>query len=479
MLQLFNTMSRRREKITALSDNTIRMYTCGPTVYDYAHIGNFRSFLFSDLLVRYLQFKGFKTRHVMGITDIDDKIIKRGLDKGVDPLKLALEFEGIFKEELEELNVHSVDVFPRSTELINEIIAQVKRMLGKKAAYQTKNGVYFEVAAFPQYGKLSHQNLEELSKHRIEPDEHKKDQKDFALWKITPKDEINWDSPWGKGRPGWHIEDTAMSEKHLGEQYDLHAGGIDLVFPHHECEIAQMESLTGKPLVKYWVHPEHLMVDGRKMAKSEGNFFTLNDVLKKGYSPQAFRYLCLSSHYRSQLNFTFEGLKTAENTVSGFLGFYQNVKEYKPSKEKNAGKEKKQADKEKQGGDGITELCGNALKKFEEVLDDDLNTPQALAVVFDFVKEVNKAMQEKTLGKSGQKRVIAAIERIDEVLGLLHYAKTKSAQLSEEKIKELIEQREAAKKEKDYEKADEIREKLREKGVLLEDTKDGVKFKIA
>ncbi len=462
-------MSRKKEQIIPLKNNTIRAYTCGPTVYDYAHIGNFRSFLFSDLLVRYLKFKGFKTRHVMGITDIDDKIIKRAMDKNTEPLKLALEFEKIFKQELEELNIHSIDVFPRSTELINEIIAQIKRMLGKKVAYQTKNGVYFEVAAFPTYGKLSHQDLSELSKHRIDADELKKDQKDFALWKITPKDEINWDSPWGKGRPGWHIEDTAMSEKFLGEQYDLHAGGIDLVFPHHECEIAQMESLSGKPLVKYWVHPEHLMVDGKKMAKSEGNFFTLNEVLKKGFSPAAFRYLCISSHYKSQLNFTFDGLQAAENTVSGLLGFYQNIKEYKTGNES----------KENKSSGELKELCENTLEKFEEALDDDLNTPQALAVVFDLVKQVNKAMQEKTLGKSGQKTAIKVIERIDEVLVLLYYAKTKSSQLTEKKIKELIAQREEAKKEKDYSKADEIRAKLKEKGVLLEDTKEGARFKLA
>ena len=461
-LKLFNTLTRKKQIFKPIKGKEVGMYSCGPTVYDYAHIGNFRAYVCVDILKRYLKYSGYKVNHVMNITDVDDKTIRGANKEGIPLKEYSSRYEKAFFEDLETLNIDKADTYPRATEHIKEMVEIIKKLLKNKIAYTSEDGsVYFNIKKFKDYGKLSHTKISSLKEGaRVKQDSYEKEEaKDFALWKAYDKEDGNvfWETDIGKGRPGWHIECSAMSMKHLGNHFDIHAGGIDLVFPHHENEIEESEASTKKKFANYWFHNEHLLVNGQKMSKSLGNFFTLRDLLQKGFNPKAIRYLLLSAHYRMQLNFTEEAVKAAENAVQRLRDFMIKIKEIKIGyNNKNIGK-----------------LIEKTKKDFESSMDDDLNISEALSRVFEFVKEVNTLMMEGKIGKDDAKKIIDLMSGFDKLLGILE---EKDEELSPE-LKKLIDEREKARKEKDFAKADEIRIELKEKGIILEDTKEGVRWK--
>lgn len=464
MLQFYNSLSRKKESFKPLKDKEVGMYTCGPTVYDYAHIGNYRAYIFEDLLRRYLEYKGFKVIQVMNLTDVDDKTIKGSREKGISLNEFTEGYKKSFFEDIKTLNIEKAEHYPEATKHIPEMVGLIKKLLEKGFAYKAEDGsIYYKVSAFKGYGRLSHLKLKELKEGaRVKQDEYEKEEaRDFALWKAWNEEdgEVFWENELGKGRPGWHIECSAMSMKYLGESFDIHTGGIDNIFPHHENEIAQSEASTGKKFVNYWMHCSHLIVEGKKMSKSLGNFFTLRDLLEKGCSPKAIRYVLLSTNYRNELNFTEEGLKAAENIVEKFREFLGKLKE-----EKKEGKE----------GSEVKKLIEKTKKEFEKQLDDDLNISSAFSSIFNFMREVNKLIGEERLTKNDSQAVLSAMNEFDRVLGLLEFEKEKP--LSKEE-KELIEKREDHRKKKEFDKADEVREKLKSMGIQLDDTKDGFKWK--
>ena len=398
----------------------------------------------------------------MNITDVDDKTIKGANEEGISLKEYTQRYEKAFFEDIEALNIDKADAYPRATEHIKEMAEIIKKLLKNKIAYKSDDGsIYYDISKFKEYGKLSHTKVAELKEGaRVKQDSYEKEEaKDFALWKTYDKEDGDavWKTEIGNGRPGWHIECSAMSMKYLGEHFDIHAGGIDLVFPHHENEIAQSEASTKKKFVNYWFHNEHLLVDGKKMSKSLGNFFTLRDLLQKGYHPKAIRYLLLSAHYRVQLNFTEESAKAADNAVHRLDDFMAKLKEIK----NNVGNKK------------INALIQKTKKYFDEAMDDDLNISSALSHVFEFVKEMNTLIMENKIGKNYAKKIINFMHEIDKVLGILE---EKEEKLNSE-LKKLIDEREKARKEKNFAKADRIREELKQKGIVLEDTKDGVRWK--
>ena len=461
-LKLCNTLTRKKEVFKPIKDKIVKLYTCGPTVWDFAHIGNFRAYICSDILKRYLKYKGYKVKHVMNITDVDDKTIKGANEDGISLKEFTRRYEKAFFEDIETLNIDKADIFPRATEHIKEMIAIIKKLLRNKIAYKSDDGsIYYDISKFKDYGKLSHIKTKELKEGaRVKQDSYEKEEaKDFALWKAYDKEDsdVFWKTELGNGRPGWHIECSAMSMKYLGEHFDVHAGGVDLIFPHHENEIAQSEASTKKKFVNYWFHNEHLLVDGHKMSKSLGNFYTLRDLLNKNYNPKAIRYLLLSANYRVQLNFTEEAVKAAENSIQRLKDFLIKLKEIK----------------NKIDNKNINKIIQKTKKQFEKAMDDDLNISVALSHIFEFVKKINTWMMENKVGKNDTKKIISFMHEIDKVLGILE---EKEEKLSKE-IKKLIEEREKARKEKNYEKADEIRQQLKEKGIILEDTKKGVRWK--
>jgi len=433
------------------------MYTCGPTVYDYAHIGNFRAYMCSDILKRYLKYKGYNVKHVMNITDVDDKTIKGAMEERISLKEYTKRHEKKFFEDLEALNIDRADVFPRAIEHIKDMVKIIKNLLDKKIAYKAKDGIYFDISKFKDYGKLSHTRLKKLEGgKRVKQDQYDKDEvQDFALWKFwdTEDGSVFWKTEIGKGRPGWHIECSAMSMEYLGNNFDIHTGGVDLVFPHHENEIAQSECSTGKKFVNYWIHNEHLLVNGQKMSKSSGNFYTLRDLLGKSFDPKAIRYLLLSSHYRQQLNFTEEGIKAAENAIQRLNDFVLKLKSIKNKSKNNK----------------IKKLIEQTKKHFEKEMDDDLQISNALAVIFDLVKKINTLIMKDKIGKEDAGNVYDLMLEFDEVLGVLDVKKEK---ISDE-IKKLVKERDKARKENDYKKADKIREEITRKGYVLEDTVDG------
>ncbi len=460
-LKLCNTLTRKKEIFKPIKNKIVKLYTCGPTVWDFAHIGNFRAYICSDILKRYLKYKGYKVKHVMNTTDVDDKTIKGANKEGISLKEYTKRYEKAFFEDIETLNIDKADIFPRATEHIKEMIEIIKKLLKNKIAYKTDDGIYFDISKFKDYGKLSHTKLKglEIGK-RVKQDQYEKEEaQDFALWKAYDKEDGNfvWKTELGDGRPGWHIECSAMSMKYLGEHFDIHAGGVDLIFPHHENEIAQSEASTKKKFVNYWFHNEHLLVDGHKMSKSLGNFYTLRDLLNKGYNPKAIRYLLLSAHYGVQLNFIEKAVKAADNSVQRLQDFMIKLKEIK----------------NKINNKNIDKIIKKTKKDFEDAMDDDLNISVALAHIFGFVKEVNTLMMKNKVGKNNTKKIINFMVKIDKVLGVLE---EKEEKLSPE-LKKLIDEREKARKEKNYEKADKIRQQLKEKGVILEDTKEGVRWK--
>lgn len=465
MLVLYNTLSRKKEKFVPIVDGEVRMYTCGPTVYNYPHIGNLRTFIFEDLLKRWLEYKGYKVIHVMNITDVDDKTIKNSIANNMSLKEYTDIYKKAFFEDIKTLNIEPATYYPAATEYINEMIEMIEVLVKKGYAYETDDGVYFDISKFPEYGKLSHFNKEELkagASGRINLDEYDKEEiSDFALWKKWSSEDgdVKWPSPFGEGRPGWHIECSVMSMKLLGETFDIHCGGIDNMFPHHENEIAQSEAYSGKKFVNYWLHSVHLVVDGEKMSKSKGNFYTLRDLLSKGYSPRAIRYALLSTHYRKPLNFTFDLINQSDAALKRIDDFILAMKNLK-----------------KDGGadEFLKRVLENSLKGFEEALDDDLNISEALAHMFELIKIYYENFDK--ISSSLAKEVIGAFESIDRVLGVIFFSEKSSDELTEEEM-ELINKRNEARKNKNYKLADEIREILLSRGIELRDTKDGTIWK--
>lgn len=468
MLKFHNTLSGNIENFEPLEKGKVKIYMCGPTVWNFAHIGNFRSFTFGDILQKYLKFKGFDVTYVMNLTDVDDRIINESNKQGISIDEMTAPFIVAFNEDMATIGNQTPDVQPRATEHIAEMIEIISKLLENGKAYESDGSIYFRITAFPDYGKLSKINFAgniEGGSQRVDTDKYEKeDARDFALWKLVSDDETpGWDAPFGRGRPGWHIECSAMSMKYLGETFDIHAGGIDLQFPHHENEIAQSEGSTGKLFSKYWLHGEFLKIDNEKMAKSLGNDYTLRDIINQGFSPLAIRYLLISVPYGKQLNFTFEGLKGAETAVERLQQFRRLVVEER-EKERHGDTE----------NSDVISLVNQSLIEFETSLDDDLNTSQAFAVIHNLVREVNSVLAEKGLTEVESESVLEAIEKFNSVLGI--FGEEKSEMLDEE-IEKLIQERQEARHNRDFQRSDEIRDLLLEKGIILEDTKEGVRWK--
>jgi cysteinyl-tRNA synthetase len=471
-LKLFNTLSRSIQEFAPLAPPRAGMYCCGPTVYDYAHIGNWRTFVFGDLVRRYLEFKDFQLTHVMNITDVEDKIIKGARETKTSLREFTGKYEAAFLEDLRTLNCREPHHKPRATEFIPEIVALIEKLLERGFAYKADGSVYFSIekyrAAGCVYGKLLKLNFEELRvSERVKSDEYAKESiADFALWKARSPDdgEIFWPSPFGEGRPGWHIECSAMSMKILGPGFDLHLGGEDLIFPHHEDEIAQSEGATGKTFVKYWLHGAHLLVEGKKMSKSLGNFFTLRDLLAKGFTGREIRCLLLSAHYRETFNFTLDGLQGAKNALARIDECLGKLREIADSS-KSALAAPKLREGEDEGG--------STLQQFSDALDDDLNVSAAWAAVFDWVNKLNRRMAESALAPNEAAAALATWAKMDSVLGV----GTKSEADVPAEISALLAARQAARKEKNFKRSDEIRAELQTKGWTIEDTPKGPKLK--
>lgn len=464
MLRFFNTLSRQIEEFHPLEEGKVRMYICGPTVWNFAHIGNFRTFIFGDVLRRYLKFKGFQVTHVFNLTDIDDRIINEANARGIAIDEFTAPFITAFWDDFDALGMERPEVTPRATHHIAEMIEMISKLIANGKAYESDGSIYYRISAFPNYGKLSKINFSgniHGGSERIDTDKYdKEDARDFALWKLVDEDEQpGWDAPFGRGRPGWHIECSAMSMKYLGETFDIHAGGQDLQFPHHENEIAQSEGATGKQFAKYWIHSEFLKIDDVTMSKSKGNFFTFRDLREQGYSALAIRYLLLSVPTRKQLNFTFEGLQGAESTVERLRNFQTLVRETRAAATSS-------------------EKASLAVKKarseFEAAMDDDFNTAAALAAIHDMVREVNSLIAIGDVGEAERGLVLDAIGAFDSVLGIFDHSRDETL---ETEIERLIEERQEARRRRDFARSDAIRDGLLEKGIVLEDTKDGVRWK--
>ncbi|AXC13218.1 Cysteinyl-tRNA synthetase [Acidisarcina polymorpha] len=488
-IRLFNTLSSTIEDLVPAGAKTFGMYACGPTVYDYGHIGNFRTFLQVDVLRRFLKQQGITVRHVMNVTDVDDKIIRNAALAGLPIEEYTPRFEQAFFEDLDSLNVERPEVIARATENIAEMVALIDRLAAQDLAYRTEDGSwYFRIAGFPEYGKLSKKDFNGISDGaRVDLDEYDKDSaRDFALWKAPKEGEYRWETHLGPGRPGWHIECSAMAMKFLGETFDLHAGGEDLMFPHHENEIAQSESATHKQFARHWFHVRFLLVEGRKMSKSEGNFYTLRDLLLKGFKASAIRFLLISVPYGQQLNFTFEGLAAETGAVDRLRTFHQRVKTAATIEGSNQ---------------SLAAEAERAVHGFCAALSNDLNTAEARAAIFELVRAGNAAIDSGALGAEDVPRILGALQRFDEVFAVLEDRDeeiTRTAlewaeregrldqaapellatmSLGDAQIDALVEERTLAKRSRNFARADAIRKELAEKGIVLEDSKDGVRWK--
>ena len=467
MLKLYNTLTKKVEEFIPIDPNEVRIYMCGPTVYDYFHIGNARSFVMADMVRRYLEYKGYKVKFVMNLTDVDDKIIKKANEEKRSTNDVTDDYISAFFEDLTKLKIKKANVYPKATEHMTEIIDIIKKLEDKKFAYNKDGNVFYDVKHFNEYGKLSGKNIEELeSGARIDVNEEKNDPLDFALWKKAKEGEPYWESPWGKGRPGWHIECSAMSCKHLGETFDIHAGGNDLIFPHHENEIAQSEAATGKPFVNYWLHFGFLNINEEKMSKSLGNFFTAREVVKK-YSAEAIRMFFAQAYYRGPLNFTDELLTAAERGLEKITNLVDKV---------NAEIKKNAA------GIKLDYDFAPYYKRFEDAMDEDLNTSQAVAVIFDFVKEVNRIIASSEIVDVNFYNDVKTFltKTAENVLGIVDFNKTVAGddKLVNDLIELLITLRTEAKQNKNYQLSDTIRDRLKELGVVLQDSKEGTSYKI-
>ena len=490
-LRLFNTLSGKVEEFRPIDDNRVRMYACGPTVYDFGHIGNFRTFVAVDLLYRFLRQSGYDVRYVMNITDVDDKIIRNAARDGVSVQQYTAKYEKAFLEDAAALNIER-PVLVRATEHIPEMAEFIAELAKKGAAYRTEDGsYYFRIAKFPEYGKLSKKDFAGMEDGaRVDVDEYDKDNaRDFALWKAPKPGEASWETALGPGRPGWHIECSVMSMEQLGPSFDLHAGGEDLIFPHHENEIAQSEALTGKPFVRYWFHARFLLVEGQKMSKSLGNYFTLRDLVLKGHKPSSIRWLLTQVPYRNQLNFTFDGLKSAASSVEKLRNFrFRLTSTQFPTGANPA----------------MTELAGETTARMKSALDDDLNTAEAQAAVFDMVRKANAAQDSGGLRKDDVQPLLSALEKFDEVFGvlkdddqpkmkaILDWARAEgrekeispelmeiagSAHLADEDVNQHLELMQAARNARKFSESDAIRAALTAAGIIVENTKDGVRWR--
>ncbi len=464
-MKIYNTLTRKKEEFKPRESGHVYMYACGPTVYGPMHIGNARTFAAFDVLHRYFKWKGLKVKYVQNITDVghltdvgEDKIMKGAHERKMDVFKFVdLMIEEYFKD-LDSLNIHRPDISPRASKHIDDIIKAIQDLMDNGYAYESNGYVYFDISKFKKYGSLSKQNPEFLEKQRSETHGDKRHEGDFVLWFPAPENyPMKWKSPWGVGFPGWHIECSTMSSKYLGLPLDIHGGGKDLTFPHHEDEIAQAEGAGGKKFCNCWMHSEFILINSEKMAKSVGNVITARDAVKK-YGAKAVRYLLISSHYRTEINFTEESMKSAQITVKKLIDSLDNIKEAKPK-----GEFSKELDAK----------VKETRKKFEEGLDDDLNMPLALAAIFELVNETNRAMDEGKLSKNNLKEVYDLLMDLDKVLGILEHKKEKVPK----EVMDLVEEREEARKKKDFKAADKIRNDIKKKGYVLEDSPEGPKVK--
>jgi cysteinyl-tRNA synthetase len=464
-IRLFNTFTRKKERFVPLEKGKVRMYTCGPTVYDFAHIGNFRAFVFEDLLRRWLEYRGFKVTQVMNLTDVDDRTIGASRKLGI-PLKEHTEqYIRAFFEDIANLNIEKAEYYPKATDYIPEMVTLIEKLMEKGYAYKGEDGsIYYDISKFKNYGKLSKFKVKELrAGARVKVQEYTKEEaSDFALWKAWDEEDgdVFWNTELGKGRPGWHIECSAMSMKYLGETFDIHCGGVDNMFPHHENEIAQSEAATGKKFVRYWLHNEHLLVEGKRMGKRFGNYYTLRDLIKMGHDPKAVRFLLLSTHYRQQLNFTFDGLGAAKNAVDRLTNLMYRL-----------------LDADGKGcGEKIRRLMNRVEKDFGKAMDNDLNIGTAIAALFEFVREVNNLLDANLLSKGEAKEVYKLMAGFDKVLGVIGEVKKKEKLPKE--AEELIRLREEARKTQDWKKADKIRQQLKAMGIVIEDTPQGIRWRV-
>nr|WP_319372631.1 cysteine--tRNA ligase [uncultured Methanobacterium sp.] len=461
MITVYNTLSRRKEIFKPREGNRVKLFVCGPTVYDNSHIGHARTYISFDVIARYLKYRGYSVFYVQNITDIDDKIINRARETGEDTLQLARKFEKKYIEDMKSLGVENVNLYARATEHIGEIINQIETLLEKGFAYETDSGVYFDESRFEDFGKLSNRNIEDLNVHRINPDTSKRNPGDFALWK--KKDERPyWDSPWGPGRPGWHIEDTAITEEYFGPQYDIHGGGLDLIFPHHEAEIAQMESASGKkPMVRYWMHTGFLNVLGEKMSKSLGNFITIKDLLQE-YPPEVFRFFVLSTHYRSPIDFSKEILEQSQNGLKRIYKLTETIEDLLESDIPEIGKADTEHD----------QLLRETRKNFLKAMDNDFNTPFALSSIFDFIRDMNREINELNVSKNTLLNIKEFINEIGDILGFEFVLNKSHGDATDELVNILTDVRDKLREKKDYELSDEIRSKLNDLNIVIEDRKN-------
>ena len=461
-IRLFNTLTRMIEAFEPLVAGKVDMYTCGPTVYNYAHIGNFRAYVFEDLLRRHLKYRGYRVTQVMNLTDVEDKII-RGCRETGKPLKeFTAPFVQAFFEDLDVLGAERAEHYPAATDHIPEMVELIKTLRDKGHTYEAGGSIYFRLSSFPEYGRLSHFDMSQLKEGasgRVDVDEYSsEDARDFALWKAYDEQDgtVFWETEIGKGRPGWHIECSAMSMKYLGSTFDIHTGGVDNMFPHHENEIAQSECATGRPFVKYWLHCAHLVVEGRKMAKSLGNFFTLRDLVEAGHKPLAIRWVLIATHYRQPNNFTFEALDAANQALNRIRDFRLRLAEIRG------------------GGSNLEKEIAACEGAFGNALDDDLNISAALGAVFDFIRDTNKSVDRNEVGAEGAQRALAMLDRMNAVTGL--FAPPAESQVPQE-VMDLVKQRQQARRDKDFARADAVRAELTRMGWLVEDTPDGPRVK--
>jgi len=465
-MKIYNTLSQQKEEFIPIEKNKVRMYVCGPTVYNYIHIGNARPAIFFDTVRRYFEYKGYEVNYVSNYTDVDDKIIKRANEEGATSAEIAERYIAEFKKDMETLNVHPATYHPKATEEIDDMIRMISVLIEKGHAYEKNGTVYFRTRSFSEYGKLSKKNIDDLEAGaRIAVSEEKEDPMDFVLWKPKKEGEPYWPSPWGDGRPGWHIECSVMSSKYLGEQIDIHGGGEDLIFPHHENEIAQSEAATGKTFARYWMHNAFINIDNKKMSKSEGNFFTVRDILKD-YSGQVIRFFMLNAHYRSPLNFSRDLLEAAKSSLTRIITCVDQLDFLLKSGTLKGGDA---ADAEK----AVLKEADLLREKFESAMDDDFNTADAIAAIFEMVKLANVNCN----ADSSAIFVEAMKDKITALCDILGIKAEKEEEILPEEIERLIAERQEARKNKDYAKADRIRDDLLKKGIILEDTREGVKWR--
>ncbi|HXX56367.1 MAG TPA: cysteine--tRNA ligase [Thermodesulfovibrionales bacterium] len=482
-MRVYNTLSAKKEELIPLTPGKIGMYACGVTVYDLSHIGHARSAIVFDVIRRYLEFRGLAVKYIRNFTDIDDKIINRAKQEGIAWDTVAKNYTEEYYRDMDRLGVGRADVEPKATDHIPEIIAIVKGLVDKGYAYGIDGDVYFEVKKFGDYGKLSKRDIEEmLAGARVEVDQRKRSPMDFALWKASKEGEPSWESPWGPGRPGWHIECTAMSIRHLAESFDIHGGGADLIFPHHENELAQSEAYTGKPFVKYWIHNGFITIDKEKMSKSLGNFFTIREILEK-FDPEVVRFFLLSTHYRSPIEFSDESLREAEASIDRYYTTITRIADFLTSVT-----DKPKPSPEEKSLEGVLAAF---MDKFREAMDDDFNTALALGHIFELIREVNRFLDAKPSGPKAKELLLRTKELLSDsgrVLNIFNkrpeewydaLMETKKIPYSKADIKEKIQQRQDARLRKDWAAADAIRKEMEEQGIILEDKKDGTAWKVS